>query len=85
VIARVAIEAGYEVRNGPPRPKPNRITASCSSHIGDTMGTTVKVITGTGGMERAIARRLGPGSTLVLADYNAEALAAPMLPPAERS
>jgi NAD(P)-dependent dehydrogenase (short-subunit alcohol dehydrogenase family) len=39
------------------------------------LGTTVKVITGIGGMGRAIARRLGSGSTLVLADYNADALA----------
>ncbi|MDT5283434.1 MAG: hypothetical protein QOJ20_4629 [Mycobacterium sp.] len=39
------------------------------------MGTTVKVITGIGGMGRAIARRLGSGSTLVLADHNADALA----------
>jgi hypothetical protein len=36
-------------------------------------------------MGRAIARRLAPGSTLVLVYYNAEALAALMLPPAERS
>ncbi|HEY0803721.1 MAG TPA: SDR family oxidoreductase, partial [Pseudonocardiaceae bacterium] len=35
---------------------------------------SVTVITGTGGMGRAIARRLGSGSTLVLADYNADAL-----------
>jgi NAD(P)-dependent dehydrogenase (short-subunit alcohol dehydrogenase family) len=39
------------------------------------MNATVKVITGTGGIGRAIARRLGSGSTLVLADFNAEALA----------
>lgn len=39
------------------------------------MSTTVKVITGIGGMGRAIARRLGSGSTLLLADYSAEALA----------
>ena len=39
------------------------------------MSTTVKVITGIGGIGRAIARRLGPGTTLVLADYSAEALA----------
>ncbi len=49
------------------------------------MSTTARVIPGTSAMGRAIARRLGPGSILVLADYNAEALAAPMLPPAERS
>jgi meso-butanediol dehydrogenase/(S,S)-butanediol dehydrogenase/diacetyl reductase len=39
------------------------------------LSTTVKVITGIGGMGRAIARRLGTGSTLVLADYSADALA----------
>jgi NAD(P)-dependent dehydrogenase (short-subunit alcohol dehydrogenase family) len=39
------------------------------------MSTTVKVITGIGGMGRTIARRLGSGSSLVLADYNAKALA----------
>jgi NADP-dependent 3-hydroxy acid dehydrogenase YdfG len=39
------------------------------------LSTAVKVITGIGGMGRAIARRLGSGSTLVLADYSAEALA----------
>jgi NAD(P)-dependent dehydrogenase (short-subunit alcohol dehydrogenase family) len=39
------------------------------------MSTSVKVITGIGGMGLSIARRLGSGSTLVLADYSAEALA----------
>ncbi|MCW2881410.1 MAG: Short-chain type dehydrogenase/reductase [Sphaerisporangium sp.] len=39
------------------------------------MSTTVKVIIGIGGMGRAIARRLGSGSTLVLADYSTEVLA----------
>jgi NAD(P)-dependent dehydrogenase (short-subunit alcohol dehydrogenase family) len=39
------------------------------------LSTTVKVITGIGGMGRAIARRLGSDSTLVLADFSAEALA----------
>jgi len=48
------------------------------------MSTTTRVIPGTSGMGRVIARRLGPGSTLALTDYNAEALAALMLPPAER-
>jgi NAD(P)-dependent dehydrogenase (short-subunit alcohol dehydrogenase family) len=37
-------------------------------------GDRVVVVTGIGGMGRAIARRLGPGSTLVLADVNPAAL-----------
>jgi NAD(P)-dependent dehydrogenase (short-subunit alcohol dehydrogenase family) len=37
-------------------------------------GDRVVVITGLGGMGLAIARRLGPGSTLVLADVNGSAL-----------
>jgi NAD(P)-dependent dehydrogenase (short-subunit alcohol dehydrogenase family) len=38
------------------------------------LSTTVKVITGMGGIGRAIARRIGSGSTLLLADYSAKAL-----------
>ena len=33
-------------------------------------GDRVVVVTGTGGMGVAVARRLGPGATLLLADVN---------------
>lgn len=38
------------------------------------MSRNVTVIIGTGGMGEAIARRIGPGTTLLLADFNADAL-----------
>jgi len=41
-----------------------------------TGSDSVIVITGAGGMGRAIARRIGAGSTVVLADVNEQALAA---------
>jgi NAD(P)-dependent dehydrogenase (short-subunit alcohol dehydrogenase family) len=39
------------------------------------LSRTVKVVIGIGGIGLAIARRLGPGSTLVLADYSVQVLA----------
>ncbi|PUB25369.1 NAD(P)-dependent dehydrogenase (short-subunit alcohol dehydrogenase family) [Promicromonospora sp. AC04] len=38
------------------------------------MSTNVVVVTGAGGMGQAVARRLGPGAHLVLADFNEESL-----------
>jgi NADP-dependent 3-hydroxy acid dehydrogenase YdfG len=38
------------------------------------MSQNVAVITGVGGMGQAIARRIGPGDHLLLADFNEELL-----------
>jgi NAD(P)-dependent dehydrogenase (short-subunit alcohol dehydrogenase family) len=57
----------------------NRVPSTvspCGQGVGEnSMGDDrVVVVTGIGGMGRAIARRLGPGSTLLLADVNPSAL-----------
>ena len=80
--------SGVPVTDGRPRPEagsPERVwrpgarqgmTGLGATTRGRTMadGGRVVVVTGLGGMGTAVAHRLGPGATLVLADVNPEAL-----------
>lgn len=62
------VDAGHKYPSSPPR------ALASQDHAAGNMSRNVVVIIGTGGMGLAIARRLGSGSHLVLADYSQDQL-----------